>query len=129
MVAMSTYTVTAERGRSNVWVFQCREFPGAISQGKSLASAYDLMPEAIAFVAEVDQDSVDIDLVPDLPRDVVAEVLATVREVAELERQQTQVAERRRRIARTLHDAHGLSGVDTATVLKVSPQRVSQLIR
>jgi predicted RNase H-like HicB family nuclease len=126
---MSHYTVTAERGSSNVWVFQCREFPGAISEGKTLASAYDLMPEAIAFVAEVDEASVEIDLVPDLPQDVIDEVVRTVREVAELEQHQIDVAERRRRVARVLHDRHHLSGVDTATVLKVSPQRVSQLLQ
>lgn len=81
VVGMSHYTVTAERGSSNVWVFQCREFPGAISEGKTLASAYDLMPEAIAFVAEVDEASVEIDLVPDRPQDVIVEGLRTVCEV------------------------------------------------
>lgn len=127
---MSHYTVTAEHGSSGkVWVFQCREFPGAISQGKTLASAYDLMTEAISFVAGVDEDSIEIDLVPDLPQDLIDEVARTVREVAELEQQQIKVAERRRRVARVLHDSHDLSGVDTATVLQVSPQRVSQLLQ
>ena len=127
---MSHYTVTAERGSSNVWVFQCREFPGAISEGKTLASAYDLMPEAIAFVAEVDEASVEIDLVPDRPQDVIVEGLRTVCEVrSRAGAAQIDVAERRRRVARVLHDRHDLSGVDTATVLKVSPQRVLQLLQ
>lgn len=54
------YTVTAERGTGEVWVFQCVEYPGAISQARSLSAAPGLMREAIAFVAEVDPDEVDV---------------------------------------------------------------------
>lgn len=70
MVAMR-YTVTATRGSGPVWVFQCVEHPGAISEGRRLSDA--------------------------------------------------------RRAAADLRAA-GLTGADTAQVLGVSPQRVSQLV-
>jgi antitoxin (DNA-binding transcriptional repressor) of toxin-antitoxin stability system len=60
-----TYLVTAGRGTGGYWVFQCAKFPRAISRGRSLADAYDLMPAEIAAVAGVCAASVDIDLVPD----------------------------------------------------------------
>lgn len=56
---MSAYTVTAERG-SRWWVLQCLEHPGAISEVARLGQAHDAMREAIAFVAGVPEDSVDI---------------------------------------------------------------------
>lgn len=64
MSTMHHYTVTAERGADRgVWVFQCKEHPGAISQSRRRSDAAGLMSEAIAFVAEVDPDTVEIDLV------------------------------------------------------------------
>lgn len=57
------YTVRAERGAGPVWVFQCVEFPGALSEGRRLIDAYRLMPEAIAFVAGVDESDVQVELV------------------------------------------------------------------
>jgi hypothetical protein len=41
------------------------EHPGALSSGRDLSDANRLMPEAIAFVAGVEESSVEIDLVTD----------------------------------------------------------------
>jgi predicted RNase H-like HicB family nuclease len=125
---MTRYTVTAEPGsRPGVWVFQCREFPGAISQSRRLADAPMLMREAIAFVAEVEESAVEIDLVPTLPAELEVEVRQAREAVHDLEQRQRAVAELSRRAARDLLNA-GLTGADTAVVLGVSPQRVSQLV-
>ena len=62
---MLTYSVTASRGAGHMWIFQCQEFPSARSRAKSLAAAYELMPEEIALAAGVDPASVEIDLAPD----------------------------------------------------------------
>src|SRR5680860_1570160 len=62
MVAMMRYTVTAERGAGPVWVFQCVEHPGAISESKRLSEAATLMPEAIAFVAGVAESDVEVEV-------------------------------------------------------------------
>lgn len=129
MVAMTHYTVTAERGADRgVWVFQCSQFPGAISQSRRLSDATGLMAEAIAFVAEVDPAEVEIDLVPVLPATLEDEVRQARAAVAGLEEQQRTTADLSRKAARRLREA-GLSGADTAVVLGVSAQRVSQLVR
>lgn len=125
---MTRYTVTAERGKGPVWVFQSQEFPGAISQARRLSDGRRLMREAIAFVAEVDEDSIEIVLVPALPEGLADEVSAAREAVQALRQQQREAAALSRRAARRLHDA-GLTGADTAVVLGVSPQRVSQLVR
>lgn len=128
MVAMSTYTVTAERGASSrTWVFQCREHPGAISQGRRLSDARRLMPEAIAFVSGVDPGDVEVLLEVLLPERLSREVESARRAVRELEDVQREVAAQSRRAARELLSA-GLSGAEVAEVLQVSPQRVSQLV-
>ena len=67
MVAQVTlYTVTAERD-SSLWMFQCVEFPGALSNGEHLDDVFDVMPEAISFVADVPEESVRIRLIADSP--------------------------------------------------------------
>lgn len=126
MVAMK-YTVTAERGRSGVWVLQCVEVPGAISEARSLSSAPDLMREAIAFVADVDESDVEIVLDPVLPERVAAEAAEARRAVAELAEVQRRTAELSRAAVRDMVNA-GLSGRDVSVVLDISPQRVSQLL-
>jgi hypothetical protein len=61
---VQTYRVTAGRGGNGLWMFQCAEFPRAVSHGRSLGAAYELMPAEIAASAGVDPGNVEIDLVP-----------------------------------------------------------------
>ena len=62
------YTVTAELGEGrHRWVLQCEEIPGAISEVTRLDQAEDSIREAIAWVAEIDEDSFDVRVLPDLP--------------------------------------------------------------
>lgn len=126
MVAMR-FTVTAERGTGPVWVLQCAEHPGAISQTRRLREAGRLMAEAISFVAGANPEEVEIDLVPVLPEPLAARVAAARRSALELAAAQRSAAAASRRAARELVAA-GLSGADTARVLGVSAQRVSQLL-
>lgn len=126
---MTRFTVTAEQGRTpGIWIFQCREFPGAISQSKRLRDAVPLMTEAIAFVAQIDPEAVEIVVVPQLPHDLDSEVRAAKEAVRDLQEQQATAAQLSRRAARRLREA-GLTGSDAAVVLGISPQRVSQLLR
>lgn len=125
---MTTFTVTAERGTDpKVWVLQCAEWPGAISQTRRLSEAPRLMRETIAWVSGVDEADVQIQLRPVLPEGLFAEVEAARQAVAALAEQQRQTAALSRAAAAHLIEA-GLSGADTANVLGVSPQRVSQLV-
>jgi antitoxin (DNA-binding transcriptional repressor) of toxin-antitoxin stability system len=65
MTRSQTYVVTAARGTGGQWVFQCADFPRAVSRGRSLAAAYDLMPAEIAAAAGVNPACVEVELVPD----------------------------------------------------------------
>ncbi len=127
MVAVTRYTVTAERGAGPVWVFQCREHPGAISESRRLSDAHRLMREAIAFVADVDEADIEIELAPVLPEPVSDEVERARQAVRALAEQQRAAAALSRQAATRLADV-GLTGADVATLLEISPQRVSQLL-
>ncbi len=125
---MTTYTVTAERGRiPQMWVFQCAEFPGAVSQSRRLADAPLLMREAIAFVSGEPAEDIEVAVVPVLPDEMAAQVREARAAVARLADQQRETADLSRSAARSLVGA-GMTRADAAVVLGVSPQRVSQLI-
>lgn len=57
-IMAKTYTGTAERGTSGVWVLECAEL-GAVSHTKRLAHAADEMREAMAYQAGVNPDEVN----------------------------------------------------------------------
>jgi len=61
MVAMTHYTVTAERG-TRMWVLQCVEVPGALSEVSRLDQA-DVIKESIAYVTGTPEAAVEYDLV------------------------------------------------------------------
>lgn len=59
------YTVHVEPGkREGVWVLQCLEVPGALSETTDLREAPALMREAIAFVAQVPSEGIDVVIKP-----------------------------------------------------------------
>ena len=64
---MKQYTVTAERG-DTAWALQCVEVPGAISQVDELEDSdghghgAEVIREAIAWVADVPEDEIEISL-------------------------------------------------------------------
>lgn len=123
---MARYTVTAERvGRW--WALQCVQVPSALSQVARLDQA-DQIREAIAFVAQVSQDEVEIDLQVVLPeefRDHEAAAEAFRRDAA---RANAAAAAEARAAARVLHES-GLPLRDVGTILGVSHQRAHQLVR
>lgn len=124
---VTTYTVIAERGAGSVWVLQCAEHPGAISQTKRLDQAESLMREAIAWVAEVPESEVEIELCVELVPEAREELdrLKALRE--QLVKLQDESGELARKAARDLHD-EGLTVRDIGTVLDVSYQRAHQLV-
>ena len=121
------YTVRAERGDGPVWVLQCLEHPGAISETRRLAEAPALMREAISWVADVPEADVEVDVQPVLPGEVSNDLERLRAGVAAMKSCQKDVGVLSSRVAASLR-AEGLTGVDVAAVLGVSPQRVSQLL-
>ena len=123
---MTRYTVTAQRS-GRWWALQCVEVPGALSQVARLDQAPDAMREAIAFVAEVDLATIDVEVLPELPIavDVHRRAAARLRDESDVAR--SAAAIEIRPAARALAD-EGLSMRDIGTVLGVSHQRAHQLI-
>lgn len=66
MMAMNTFTVTAERGTSGVWVLECTEL-GVVSQTNRLDGAEDEVAEAIAHQSGLAPSEFDVEVVPMLP--------------------------------------------------------------
>lgn len=126
MDAVTDYTATATRV-DGWWMVQCDQHPGALSQVRRLDQAVDVHREAIAFVAGVAVEDVNVVVEPVLSPDLRDE-LGTAERLSTQARQSEAEARRRRRdVARRLAD-EGLALRDIGTVLGVSYQRVHQLL-
>ena len=106
------------------------EVPGiGATQSRGLASAEDQARDLVAAVLDVDIEGVSVDVLPDLGDDVLDEVQDVRKRLADAAAAAAAAADDYRDLAARLVGDHGLTGADTATVLGVSPQRVSQLLR
>lgn len=70
---MTRYKATASRV-SGWWMVQCDQHPGALSQVRRLDQAAQVHREAIAFVAQVPIDDVQVEIRPELPANVREEL-------------------------------------------------------
>lgn|GEM_PF-896639 len=94
---------------------------------RTLRSAPGMVQGLVARTLSLDPESVAVDVVPDLGAALAGQVRSAREAVKELEARQQAVAEQSRAVAAALK-ASGLSGYDVASVLGISPQRVSQLL-
>ena len=122
---MKTFTVTAERGKTPVWVLECREL-GVVSQTKRLADAEDEVREAIVYQTGLEESEFIIEIKP-----VLGEDLDSLREEAlELKREATEITERAstasRRFAARMKE-QGFSVREMGQLLGVSYQRAAAL--
>lgn len=126
MVAEVTYTVEATRNGS-WWSLQCREVPGALSQSRSLAEAKKIMPEAIAFVADVPETAVEVTVVPIVPSAAQEHLQEAARLREIVATANSQAASESRQAAEELRKL-GMTVRDIGETLGVSYQRASQLL-
>ena len=125
---MTTYQVTATRDGDR-WSLVASNVEGreVASQSRRLDQADAAIREAIALVLDVDHDTVDVDITPELERVEISDetlgVLALRRELAEL----SDRARRRTPAAVAELRAAGLTVRDVAQLLGVTPSRVSQI--
>lgn len=120
------YTATARRDGA-WWVVQCDQLPAAISQVRRLDQAPNIHREAIAFVAGIPAEEVEVDVVADVPTGV-SETLRRVAALrAEVASAQVEARSLWSAAARELQAA-GLTVRDVGTVLGVSYQRAHQLV-
>ena len=120
---MKTYHVLATRW-SRGW--QLHIDGVGVTQSHTLADAERMVRDYLALDGRSDGD-VDVVISPRVD-ELVDDVAAVRAEVRDLLEAQQRVAARSREVARRLKDA-GLTGVDAAAVLGVSPQRMSQLLK
>ena len=126
MVALvRTYTVHAVRA-DGWWGLTVPEAPGAVSQVRSLAQAEEYVREAIAFVTGASPDSFAVCVVPQLPAELAEHVARAKKAAAEAEQAQSAAATLSRHVVAELAAA-GFNGRESAVILGLSKQRISQL--
>jgi predicted transcriptional regulator len=99
-----------------------------VTQSHSLSDAEEMVRDYIALDTGADPNSFDVSITPEIGDGLDEHIEETRQQIREAEQAQAQAAERSRALVRELA-AKGLSGKDTAKVLGVSPQRVSQLLK
>lgn len=121
---MMTYTVTAKRWEHG-WELHIDGV--GVTQSRSLAEAERMVRDYIALDFDVAPDSFAVDITPEITGSLGTELAQARRAVAEAAEAQREAAVKSRGAARRLEEA-GLSGRDIASVIGLSPQRVSQLL-
>lgn len=123
--ATVTYHVTAKRWELG-WELHVDGV--GVTQSRSLATAETMVREYVASMLDIENEhSFDVELTPELDNDLASEARAAREAVRQAERARDEAAVQSRKAVHDLKAA-GLSGSDVAVVLKLSTQRVSQLI-
>lgn len=122
-----TFTATAHRD-GQWWVVQCDQHPGALSQVARLDQAAEHQREAIAFVADVDESEVEVEVHAILDGDLDAELEEASRLVEQAKQAEVEAGVKRRHIAQRLAE-EGLTVRDIGMVMQVSYQRAHQLVK
>ena len=124
---MNTYRVVLERDESGAWIASVPDVPGCHSYGRSIEQATNRIREALALWVD-DAEQAELDVHPRLPkpqREVVRRALHARERASEAEAtSSTAVVQAIEALSK-----YGLSRRDTATLVKLSPQRVQQLVQ
>lgn len=126
---MSTFNVTAKRWGS-YWELHIAAADGThvgVTQSRTLGTAERMVRDYLALDLGGEPAGFDVTITPALDGNLAGEAAAAREAVRNAEQAQRDAAVSSRDIARRLKAA-GLSGADIAAVLKVSAQRVSQLV-
>lgn len=122
---MTTYNVTARHWKRG-WELHIEGV--GVTQSRSLADAEMTVRDYIESLTGVDTSAYTIAITPEVGGGLDTEAYEAREAVAAADRATREAAARSRKVARDLKSA-GLSGRDIAAVLKVSAQRVSQLLK
>jgi DNA-directed RNA polymerase sigma subunit (sigma70/sigma32) len=124
---MKEFTSTARKD-GRWWVVQCDQVPEALSQVARLDQAAEHQREAIAFVTELDEADIHVEVRPVLDEHVVGLLEASRRHRDQADRLAHEAAEEIRAAATTLaYQDYTLR--DIGTILGVSHQRAHQLVQ
>ena len=122
---MRTYEVKARRWKHG-WELH---IPGVgVTQSRNLGEAETMVRDYIETLTGVDATDVKVVVIAEVGGGLDQEAQAAREAVAAADRATRAAAARSRKVARELKQA-GLSGRDIAAILRVSAQRVSQLLK
>ena len=99
-----------------------------VTQSKTLNDAEEMVRDYISLDTGADPASFCVEIFPEISHELDSETREARRAVAEAEKAQRAAAARSREAARSLKGI-GLTGREIAVVLRLSPQRVSQLLK
>lgn len=125
-MAVTEYTSHAHR-EAGWWIVQNDQHPGAISQVRRLDHAAEVQREAIAFVAGVARDDVEVSVRAELEPTLARSLDEATALRAEAREKEARALALRRSIALALA-ADGMGIRDIGVVLGLSYQRVHQLL-
>lgn len=120
----TTYTVLAKRWDKG-WELHIEGI--GVTQSRTLNDAEVMARDYISLDTGAAPGSFAVEIVPEVETGLDRETQAARRAVAEADKAQRAAAVLSRQVAHRLKNA-GLSGKEIAVVLRVSPQRVSQLL-
>ncbi|MEU0118559.1 hypothetical protein ABZ137_33970 [Streptomyces bobili] len=123
-VTRMTYGTVAKRWKHG-WELHIEGV--GVTQSRTLLDAEPMVRDYVALLLDVPEDSFDVKVTPEIGAGVDGELVGLRDADQAAEAAQERAAAQRRKVARRL-DSLGLSGREIAAVLKVSPQRVSQLL-
>jgi predicted XRE-type DNA-binding protein len=124
VVAVSTYEVRAVRWEGG-WELHIPDV--GVTQARTIEGAERMVRSYLAMDTGEPPESFTIEITPEI-NGLGSEVDDARQRITRAETAQREAAAASRAVARKLKAA-GLSGADTATVMGVSPQRVSQLMK
>jgi hypothetical protein len=125
MAVMTTYDVTARHWKRG-WELHIDGV--GVTQCRSLAEAETMVRDYVESLTGVDVSDATIVITPEVGGGHDERARAAREAVAAADRATREAAAQSRKVARDLRQA-GLSGRDIAAVLKISAQRVSQLLK
>jgi hypothetical protein len=121
----TTYAVTAKRWKRG-WELHIDGI--GVTQSRTLSDADAMVRDYITIDTGAVPGSFDVEIIPEVTKELDRQAREARRAVIAAEKAQKAAAVRSREVARGLKGI-GLSGREIAVVLRVSPQRVSQLLR
>ncbi|WP_370945488.1 hypothetical protein AB5J62_41290 [Amycolatopsis sp. cg5] len=122
---MKTYQATARR-EGKWWVV---EVDGVgVTQGRSTAEAHRMAVDLVEIMEEIPHDEIEVRIEFEIPGALGDEVKSARQATREADLAQRKAADQTRlAVGRLL--GSGLSKQDAARILRVSPQRISQLVK
>lgn len=119
--------VTAKAIRAGGWwAVEVPEVPGAFTQVKRLDQVDTMVSDAVALMTDVDPSDVNVTLDVALPDELRSHLLALIDLNERAKALSAEASASSRVVVKSLR-SHNLSVRDVGALLKISPQRVSQL--